>query len=1052
MQIFGPVLIDYAASFSSELVDLLVIETDVDGERGIQIHAEKRGTVTRSRSRYAQLHPTHLASWDIGAWAWTLNSLTDRPILFWDYSYFETRRWRPGLVPRTRCTWCSNPLPRWPKVCPDCESPLGGVPKRLSKPWSDTRNLIQSVAAGEADATSVVLELLTRHFNTEIPFKDFAKEVAPEEFKADLRRKHKQFQLVSFVSGLHGSENEPDLTLNKAQELSRSLRYYERLSQTQEIALESLIKHAPIQTGYWSAFKAFLKYGSVAQHPELFSLAIYRLLHNKVSEQNTDGAGTLQDLGFLPLFFTDPNARTISHVLSLVPDLIGQDFARSHPEAYVRLVSEYLLITDQSKTDDDVSRRFLSEYPTRYVSPTKEAWLEFPHFALTLLEHTKNFWEIYSFAHRIAFDSGLEPPELNETTLRLAVKSDFEPLIQSAYEKLLNQPLIWESFSTEDWKRFFEQATENEFQKFVSLLDFQNPPLSILEAASEMCVLSDQPQRHLETRWKTIRGARVTDYTPPESRIATLALLAFSIAGDAARGVESSTEYRRFARRVGCFKGRRRFKHSPRYYTHARAIAILAEHHGFSPSDVWLDRLRTFDTGTLLRAYHIAKEFRSVPVADLEVLRKATLVSTNISQNLRSYSLRSISSEDSQVRELGWHFVKSEGIDLWVLSWIDYLLGNDEWQRVHWFRHSEVLVKFGDFLLPSGTARQVYNSFPPYEFSSRPTLRNRLLMTTFAHLFVISDPNVRNTIYQILSQPDLFTFSRKTFIKTLASIKGAPQRLWESFGEGLSPEAKEWMTSSEEFLRLIGDALTVEQIAASSSAQQDFLIAYLEVNPQRLRRDHPVAAACAMIANPRIQTMAITELERSGQMNRVWLSLAESGLPPGLDAARRYLNGLRHEEALTTAVLAAIDSQVEATRDLGLEVLDSRRKSVDEERVWNALAESDDPVVRARVAEESLVREWPDETRLDDFDRRVLVTRHTGRATKEKVKQRLETPPAYPTEVRLEPQRARALLELAEGRAVADREWALQRLAILQLQGVHLGGLDVRLTTEGSDQ
>ena len=150
--------------------------------------------------------------------------------------------------------------------------------------------------------------------------------------------------------------------------------------------------------------------------------------------------------------------------------------------------------------------------------------------------------------------------------------------------------------------------------------------------------------------------------------------------------------------------------------------------------------------------------------------------------------------------------------------------------------------------------------------------------------------------------------------------------------------------------------------------------------------------------------------------------------------------------------MAAIDSQVEATRNLGLEVLDSRRKSVDEERVWNALAESDDPVVRARVAEESLVREWPDETRLDDFDRRVLVTRHTGRATKEKVKQRLETPPAYPTEVRLEPQRARALLELAEGRAVADREWALQRLAILQLQGVHLGGLDVRLTTEGSDQ
>ena len=167
-----------------------------------------------------------------------------------------------------------------------------------------------------------------------------------------------------------------------------------------------------------------------------------------------------------------------------------------------------------------------------------------------------------------------------------------------------------------------------------------------------------------------------------------------------------------------------------------------------------------------------------------------------------------------------------------------------------------------------------------------------------------------------------------------------------------------------------------------------------------------------------------------------------------MKAARRYLDSIRNSDDLTSAVLA-IDSQVEATRDLGLELLDSRRsrsmKNGSGTPSPNQTTRSSEPGCR-RIADE----EWPDETRLDDFDRRVLVTA-AGGGRQEKIKQRLET--------HLPPPPRCGLNRSAPGRCSNSRrarlcrpEWALQRLAILQLQGVHLDGLDVRLTTEGSGQ
>ena len=140
-------------------------------------------------------------------------------------------------------------------------------------------------------------------------------------------------------------------------------------------------------------------------------------------------------------------------------------------------------------------------------------------------------------------------------------------------------------------------------------------------------------------------------------------------------------------------------------------------------------------------------------------------------------------------------------------------------------------------------------------------------------------------------------------------------------------------------------------------------------------------------------------------------------------------------------MLACVDSIVPVVRDLGLECIESDPERIDQERLWPALSESDDPVVQARVAEESQVRVWPDDHGLAEFDRRLLVSRRSNRRAKIQVQGRLSS------EQLLAPERRAALLDLARGANGRDREWALRQIAELTLQGVPFDGVAIRPLT-----
>ena len=242
----------------------------------------------------------------------------------------------------------------------------------------------------------------------------------------------------------------------------------------------------------------------------------------------------------------------------------------------------------------------------------------------------------------------------------------------------------------------------------------------------------------------------------------------------------------------------------------------------------------------------------------------------------------------------------------------------------------------------------------------------------------------------------------------------------------------------------VGDVLQADDLTVVNTWQQRLLLRYVRES-NRVNSDLAFAVAAVALGDFALQRECLEQLKHSNALEKCWLRLAELGLPEPLATIQLYLNGLEHASAFTNAVLACVDSIVPMVRDLGLEMIATNTERIDHDRLWPALSQSDDPVVQARVAKESLIRSWPDGDGLAAFDRRLLISRRTNRRAKNQVQNRLTR------DQLLAPARRAALLDLARGANGQDREWALRHIAELTLSGVPFDGVAVRtVTTAGN--
>ena len=290
-------------------------------------------------------------------------------------------------------------------------------------------------------------------------------------------------------------------------------------------------------------------------------------------------------------------------------------------------------------------------------------------------------------------------------------------------------------------------------------------------------------------------------------------------------------------------------------------------------------------------------------------------------------------------------------------------------------------------------------------------------------------------------------FDNTQIAQMLSSSSEAALLLWAALGQEDPDLVIRLIEANSEILTLVGDSLTVSNTKTMSQAQITVLTSYLLAHPERVFGDPLFGVHLACSLHTSVQRIAIDQLIASGHMPQHWLVLAESLLPLPTDAAREFVTSIKDRGSRTDAALVCIDSPVQQLRDFGLQMLDSDPDQLDLPTIWSSLVYSDDPIVQARVIEESLVHNWDNDNQLSALDERLLVARRGNRRTKENIKTRLkDTDP-----MAISPRRIAALQDMASGRNTRDREWALQRLAHLSLAGVDLANIEVSVTSGGQN-
>lgn len=294
---------------------------------------------------------------------------------------------------------------------------------------------------------------------------------------------------------------------------------------------------------------------------------------------------------------------------------------------------------------------------------------------------------------------------------------------------------------------------------------------------------------------------------------------------------------------------------------------------------------------------------------------------------------------------------------------------------------------------------------------------------------------------------------RPAVLQKLVALDPTITRLvWKSVrGEQISPVAQIHV-ASRSLAGAVIDAVDADEIKTIGAAQASYLTQALRSVPSRLYQEKGFAVSCATCPHPELQQLAIARLESRRLVETVFVSLAESGMPAAVTAAERYIASIKDQAVLTKAVITVCDSGASTTRALGLRFIEHQPERLDLNALLVALAEHTSPDITATVARFATSGIAIKRDALDQFDNRVLRTRRTGRKAKELVKSRLgtlapEATVSIGTNQKVDDRRVQALVDMARGSSLRDREWALQQLARLALDGYAIPQVQVSTTS-----
>lgn len=289
-------------------------------------------------------------------------------------------------------------------------------------------------------------------------------------------------------------------------------------------------------------------------------------------------------------------------------------------------------------------------------------------------------------------------------------------------------------------------------------------------------------------------------------------------------------------------------------------------------------------------------------------------------------------------------------------------------------------------------------------------------------------------------------------LKLIALDPALTQLVWGSVEGKMVPAIAEIHLATRHLASAMIDAIDVDEIQKIGANRANYLTQALRSSPLRLYQDQRFAVSCATCPHPGLQQFAIARLEARGLLDSVFIPLAESGMPAAVAAAERFIVSIKDRFDFTKAVIALCDSGVRVTRAIGLGLIERQPDRLDLNGLLVALAEHTSPDVSAIVALYAATGIIFKRGVLENFDNRVLKTRRTGRKAKELVKSRLGLSKPEPailisTQPKANELRVQALFDMARGSSLRDRDWALQQLTSLALDGHPIPQIQISLTS-----
>ena len=846
----------------------------------------------------------------------------------------------------------------------------------------------------------------------------------------------KTSSIVRFTKGfdsINDKEENNKLNLIFAQELSEKVKDSKVLDKNDIEFVKKILTLTPLTFGYWGAFKALMKKFDPELLPIEFGKALARLSDKSFggnksesySEQlsNLYSLDHFENLRWLSDIAPIPSRRTIDYVSRRMRRELKK-IGETKPELYAAVVSTMLIeldswdskITNKSfipayvlsgkylELDGYRKSRvvYLPLFQQKRSDPHPEAWNKNISKVIDIFKNVRNSSEIFNFSYQILKDNNQIIPDLTKNNVLLALSSNFDELVLIAlktipkfFKDLFNQ------ISEDNWLMFFEKSDMKSFGIFIDEVH---------------CVGTGMGNFYLFNALEKYFSANFKDNIERAAPLAGMYLRFLP------RYVYSAEKFR-------------------------KVLELVTSFCSFSKSsDAWRILLDKIPFKDLLEFYFEIIKNNTFVEGNLEIIEEVILGKCK-SNSIYYYGygyqdifiesiIKCLIAGEKKVEEFGWlllnKYQDSSDLDQRKIQ-IERIF---QWLKDTHLDPTKIQIE--------PIIQWLKNTHPSsYFLGEKWEIRRIDLIGIFLEKYpYLSDEK----IVDILTDNGWsLTSSGKLYFLMQNASPMKSRIVWNALANDNSNEIKDLVLIDKSFLKLVGDATKIEDLPKSGNIQHEVLVKYIENNPSRIESDISFGLAVAAVPNPVLQDIAIAQLVKINALKSKWLLLAEIGLPKPILAARKFIESLSDKEELSTCILASIDSSVFTVRDMGLELLDKNSEKINNEKLLASLSTSDDQKVQARVAEELLIRE-SDNPVFEEFDNRILVTRRRNRKAKEKIKDRLDSDSEIKNQGILAPKRVEALLNLANGKNIRDREWALNRIASLSMRGVRFDGIEIERT------